>query len=207
MTTKVSKRLRFEILRRDGHACRYCGAAAPDVTLTVDHVIPQALGGSSEPENLVAACMPCNSGKTSTTPDAPLVADVAADAARWGRAMAYVASLDEADRDARIERREEFEGEWNDWTFSGPGGTRAPIELPGDWGLTVDRFGAAGLTKGDLADAVEIAMAAQHVRADKTWTYFCGVCWNKVRARQKAAAEVLAADELDARRKGRGAAG
>lgn len=24
----VSKRLRFEILRRDNHACRYCGATA-----------------------------------------------------------------------------------------------------------------------------------------------------------------------------------
>ena len=30
----VSKRLRFEILRRDNHACRYCGQMAPDVKLT-----------------------------------------------------------------------------------------------------------------------------------------------------------------------------
>ncbi|MEJ7724319.1 MAG: hypothetical protein WKF64_08445 [Ilumatobacteraceae bacterium] len=35
----ISRRLRFEILRRDGHTCRYCGARAPDVPLTVDHVI------------------------------------------------------------------------------------------------------------------------------------------------------------------------
>ncbi|MGW6578921.1 HNH endonuclease [Streptomyces globisporus] len=62
----VSKRLRYEILRRDKHACRYCGATAPDVPLRVDHVIPVALGGSDAPENLVAACEPCNSGKTST---------------------------------------------------------------------------------------------------------------------------------------------
>ena len=26
----VSKRLRYEILRRDNHTCRYCGASAPD---------------------------------------------------------------------------------------------------------------------------------------------------------------------------------
>lgn len=31
----VSKRLRYEILRRDDHACRYCGDRAPDVKLTV----------------------------------------------------------------------------------------------------------------------------------------------------------------------------
>ena len=36
----LSKRLRYEILRRDNHTCRYCGASAPDVTLTVDHVVP-----------------------------------------------------------------------------------------------------------------------------------------------------------------------
>ncbi|AWN05089.1 HNH endonuclease [Gordonia phage Easley] len=36
----VSKRLRYEILRRDNHTCRYCGATAPDVPLTVDHVVP-----------------------------------------------------------------------------------------------------------------------------------------------------------------------
>jgi 5-methylcytosine-specific restriction endonuclease McrA len=32
----IPRRLRFEILRRDGHTCRYCGAQAPDVPLTVD---------------------------------------------------------------------------------------------------------------------------------------------------------------------------
>jgi len=36
----VSKRLRFEILRRDDHACRYCGATAPEAKL--------AAGGSSD---------------------------------------------------------------------------------------------------------------------------------------------------------------
>jgi 5-methylcytosine-specific restriction endonuclease McrA len=52
----VSKRLRYEILRRDNYACRYCGATAPDVKLNVDHVIPQSLGGSDKPDNLVTSC-------------------------------------------------------------------------------------------------------------------------------------------------------
>src|SRR6185369_3226628 len=60
----VSKRLRFEILRRDNHTCRYCGRSAPEVKLTVDHVKPEALGGRTEPDNLVAACSDCNAGKT-----------------------------------------------------------------------------------------------------------------------------------------------
>lgn len=72
----VSQRLRYEVLRRDNHACRYCGATAPDVKLHVDHVIPQALGGSDHPTNLVTSCQPCNIGKTSSMPNAMPVADV-----------------------------------------------------------------------------------------------------------------------------------
>lgn len=78
----VSKRLRYEILRRDNHACRYCGASAPTVKLNVDHVIPQALGGSDKPTNLVTACADCNSGKTSSLPNAEPVADVEQEAFR-----------------------------------------------------------------------------------------------------------------------------
>lgn len=53
----VSKRTRYEVLRRDNHTCRYCGGSAPDVRLTVDHVLPVTLGGSDDPSNLVAACV------------------------------------------------------------------------------------------------------------------------------------------------------
>lgn len=52
----VSKRLRFEILRRDNHACRYCGATAAEGPLTIDHVLAVALGGTDEASNLVTAC-------------------------------------------------------------------------------------------------------------------------------------------------------
>lgn len=78
----VSKRLRYEILRRDNHACRYCGATAPGAKLNVDHVIPQALGGSDKPTNLVTACTDCNAGKTSSMPNAEPVADVDQEAFR-----------------------------------------------------------------------------------------------------------------------------
>lgn len=63
MRKALSKRLRFAILNRDGFRCQYCGAAAPNVPLVVDHVNPVALGGGNHPENLRAACFVCNSGK------------------------------------------------------------------------------------------------------------------------------------------------
>lgn len=100
----VPKRLRYEILRRDNHACRYCGATAPDVPLTVDHVVPVALGGTDDPGNLVTACRPCNEGKASSSPDAPIVEDIDVRAAMWRNAMAIVAQqrADERDEHDRI---------------------------------------------------------------------------------------------------------
>lgn len=56
--------VRFEVLRRDGFTCRYCGRKAPLVRLQIDHVTPWSLGGSDEPSNLVTACSECNAGKS-----------------------------------------------------------------------------------------------------------------------------------------------
>jgi hypothetical protein len=62
----VGARLRFNVLKRDGFACKYCGARPPNVVLHVDHVIPSSKGGGDNIENLVAACNECNIGKGST---------------------------------------------------------------------------------------------------------------------------------------------
>lgn len=83
----VSKRLRYEVLRRDNHACRYCGATAPDVKLNVDHVIPKSLGGTDTPSNLVTSCAACNAGKTSSMPNAMPVADVDQETFRQATAL------------------------------------------------------------------------------------------------------------------------
>lgn len=90
----VSKSLRYEILRRDNFTCRYCGRSAPEVTLEVDHVVPVAHGGSDLPENLVAACRDCNSGKSSSSASSEVVADVIEDQTAWDRAIREAGHLE-----------------------------------------------------------------------------------------------------------------
>lgn len=63
--TMPAKR-RFEVLRRDGFQCAYCGAKASESQLHVDHVVPVIEGGSDELSNLVTACIDCNLGKGKT---------------------------------------------------------------------------------------------------------------------------------------------
>lgn len=59
----VSKRVRFEVFKRDCFQCQYCGASAPTVVLHVDHIHPVAAGGDNDLVNLVTSCEPCNLGK------------------------------------------------------------------------------------------------------------------------------------------------
>jgi len=58
---------RKNILKRDNHRCQYCGASKKP--LTVDHVIPKERGGEDSWENLVTACVDCNSKKGNRTPE------------------------------------------------------------------------------------------------------------------------------------------
>lgn len=58
-----SKRLRFEVFKRDFFTCQYCGGQPPHVVLVADHIDPVARGGSSEIDNLITACEACNQGK------------------------------------------------------------------------------------------------------------------------------------------------
>lgn len=59
----LSKKIRFEVFKRDKFKCQYCGAGAPDVILEVDHISPVAKGGKNDIMNLVTACFDCNRGK------------------------------------------------------------------------------------------------------------------------------------------------
>jgi 5-methylcytosine-specific restriction endonuclease McrA len=45
--------------------CTYCGSpGTEDNPLTIDHVIPLAMGGTNARENLVVACYRCNRKKS-----------------------------------------------------------------------------------------------------------------------------------------------
>lgn len=67
MATKrkpISKKTRFEVFKRDGFKCQYCGSAAPDVLLEIDHIQPVSKDGAHDILNFITACKPCNLGKS-----------------------------------------------------------------------------------------------------------------------------------------------
>ncbi|WP_454175358.1 HNH endonuclease [Gordonia sputi] len=194
----LSKRLRYEILRRDNHTCRYCGASAPDVTLTVDHVVPVALGGLDDPSNLVAACRDCNAGKSASAPDAPLVANIAETAGLWKAALAAAVAerareTPESPHLVGADLVEHFEVIWTKYwsvgTNDGGRNDRIYFPRPNNWRDTIIALVDAGITLNDLAEFVRVAI---YSGADDTWRYFCKCAWNQVGRYQSRAAEILA---------------
>ena len=62
--SKLSAKMRYDVLRRDNMRCVICGRGAKDgVKLHVDHIIPVSKGGKSELNNLRTLCDQCNLGK------------------------------------------------------------------------------------------------------------------------------------------------
>lgn len=174
----VSKRLRFEVLRRDNHTCQYCGEKAPDVTLHVDHVVPVSLGGSDKPDNLVAACKDCNLGKTSVPADAPLVASVGEMAATYALNMTERMTLIRATLEAEDAYLDDFDSAWNKWTYSG---TNEAVARPADYKSSIYRFARMGVPIQLVERAIDIAMNKQGLRdRGGEFSYMAGVIWRSL---------------------------
>jgi 5-methylcytosine-specific restriction endonuclease McrA len=60
---------RRNIFKRDHNTCQYCGARPGTEELSIDHVIPRSLGGTSTWDNCVLACVDCNARKANRTPE------------------------------------------------------------------------------------------------------------------------------------------
>lgn len=62
----ISKKLRFEVFKRDNFTCQYCGRQTPNVILELDHIVPVCEGGDDDIQNLITSCFECNRGKAGT---------------------------------------------------------------------------------------------------------------------------------------------
>ena len=87
--TPISKKLRFEVFKRDKFACNYCGKQAPNVVLEIDHIEPVSKGGTNEILNLITSCYDCNRGKSNIKID-----DDSAISKQRNRSLILLAQLD-----------------------------------------------------------------------------------------------------------------
>ena len=76
----ISKRIRAQVLERNGYTCQMCGAGAGDpdgqnpgryVRLHVGHIVDRSHGGRDELSNLRALCSTCNQGAKNIVQEPP----------------------------------------------------------------------------------------------------------------------------------------
>lgn len=179
----VTKRTRFEVLRRDEHTCQYCGAKAPDVTLHIDHVVPVSLGGDNKPSNLVTACKDCNTGKASISPDSPLVQGLSDKAAAYALGMVDKMTRFRADLESLEEYVEAFRDTWDEWG-SGEGAHRTTVPLPADYEMSLFKWKQMGIPPAVYDLAIPTAMMKQGIARDARFSYMAGIVWNMVNSRE-----------------------
>jgi hypothetical protein len=169
----LSRRLRFEVFKRDGFVCQYCGVSPPEAVLEVDHVEPVVEGGTDEMDNLVTACFACNRGKAavslSVVPQS--LADRAAEIAeREAQLAGYQAIL--AAKRQRLE--DDAWAVFRHW--------RGQEETTHERFNSVKRF-VELMGLDEVLDAVDVTLAANIYNERREFLYFCKVCWNKLGSR------------------------
>ena len=69
MARRIKGRSKQDRLRqvwgKSNNRCAHCGKAAVGQARTVDHVIPQVLGGGNDQRNLMPLCQHCNKSRAS----------------------------------------------------------------------------------------------------------------------------------------------
>ncbi len=174
---------RFEIFKRDGFVCQYCGQSPPTVVLELDHIIAVVNGGENDALNLITACKQCNQGKAARPLEIvppPLQATIEERQERAAQIKRFNAFL-MAQRTAQIKTIRRI----NDYWFE-------KCDKPGfifdEVGEQKFRIFLEHLTEAEILDAIDIAYARKLPNdlphADDTWRYFCGVCWNRIRAKK-----------------------
>jgi hypothetical protein len=168
----ISPKLRFDVFKRDGFACVYCGAHPPEL-LEIDHICPVSDDGTNEIDNLVTACFRCNRGKAANA--LSIVPQSLQDRAE-----------ETAEREAQIKAYYEILQAKKD---------REEEELWSIAQVYMGRFGEESILRNRLAsirmflqrlnyyevlEAMEIA-TDKHYNKGSVFRYFCGICWRKIK--------------------------
>lgn len=171
--------IRFEVFKRDGFVCTYCGRRPPQVTLEVDHIIPRAEGGDDGMENLTTSCWDCNHGKGAKSlderapvPDLEERAELIRERERQLRLYHAAKAEERSRRDAQLDRV------WNHWfeVWNAVEESLPTYYVPKESALLryIDAIGP-----DEVMDAMDIAGRKFSDLTTTPLRYFYGVCKRK----------------------------
>lgn len=172
----LSKKLRFEVFKRDGFKCAYCGQTPPSVVLEVDHIEPRSNGGEDDINNLITACFACNRGKSNvqlTSIPPRIEENIEALKEREEQIKAYRKFIKTIENrfNKDIEHINDiYYNQYKEWGFS-------------------EQFKKVSLKKfltslplHEVDDSLRTAISRFPADENKVIKYFYGICWNKIKS-------------------------
>lgn len=170
----ISKKLRFEIFKRDEFVCQYCGSHPPAVILHVDHIVPVKDGGDNDMDNLITSCSSCNLGKSANSlTNIPISLKEKSELVKESEAQIK--------EYAKVMQNKKDRLYLEKWTVAASlEGTdfvdtynRADMK-------TIEMF-LQKLGFYEVNDAAEVAFSRFHHNKYNKFKYFCGICWKLIK--------------------------
>ena len=169
---QISTRSRFEVFKRDGFVCQYCGSHPPLSILHVDHIVPVSKGGENDMDNYITSCDKCNLGKSNIS-----LTDIPKSLKEK--------SIEVAEKEAQIKgyydvmESKRLRIEEQSWDVAEVLDQDAANGFNKAWRKSIERF-IEKLGYHEVLDAMEIA--SEKVRnKNYAFKYFCGICWTKIK--------------------------
>ncbi len=174
----LSKKIRFDVFKRDLFCCQYCGNYPPTVVLEVDHIIPVSKKGTNDIDNLITSCFDCNRGKSDN--ELNVLPQKTVD---------KIAVLQEKELQFKeyhklvrsIEKRLNGEVELVNNIFSS---CFPEKEFSETFKRSVKHF-IKKLGLKNVSDAMERAAGRVPDSSFGALTYLCGICWNMIKNNRK----------------------
>lgn len=170
----ISKKIRFDIFKRDSFSCQYCGATPPNVVLEVDHITPVCSGGENNEDNLITSCFDCNRGKAgSQLSDVPKSLKIKAGEIKEQEEQIKAYNKILMGKSLRLKQElwdiiSELESDENIDSYDKKRTASIKIFLN-------------KLPFHDVIEAAEITNSRFNYITARAFRYFCAICWNKLK--------------------------
>lgn len=169
----ISKKTRFEVFKRDNFTCQYCSAKPPKVPLEIDHLLPVCKKGTNDIDNLITACFDCNRGKSGNElTSIPKTIIEKSEGKRLAlkqyKEYKKILALEKAQIDFDIDSIQDiYSAVFDGWGFSEK------------FRISVKKFIVVPGVEA-VSEAMESACNRMY-HEGKALSYFCGICWNKIK--------------------------
>jgi hypothetical protein len=170
----ISKKVRFEIFKRDSFICQYCGGKPPKIPLEIDHIIAVSKGGENDDFNLITSCFDCNRGKSNK--DLNVLPEKTIEklermkiAQQQYKEIKKCIENEKKIYESQIKAVESVFSIYNDgYCFS----EKFKLSVRG----FIEKLGLQ-----EVIHSMEISCNKPLNKRDYVLRYFCGVCWSKIK--------------------------